>query len=337
MHEKSKLGSALDKVKITTLLIFLVSGILVSAGLFFLLNEVGQGIKPTFTISGVEPEINILDCLYFSVVTISSLGYGDYRPIGVGRILASLEVVYGLFFLAVIVSKLASERTSTITKLVYASDTQRRLLEFIESTKARNESMKEAIRNSDYFLVSEISLKNKTAFDIYKQFLEYHLQYGDIDSPWVMRQLSRLVKAVGDTVELANVIIGRMHTDTEIHQRIDNYLGKALILADYITKNYNSDRISNIRESIARQQEAFTKSTKACKEDFAKLRFTASVEITPSLLTRVMHSLPSRPWPPHVHKLVASELRIANSLAQRAITILMRAGHFPDPNSPPNP
>ena len=73
MHEKSKLGSALDKVKITTLLIFLVSGILVSAGLFFLLNEVGQGIKSTFTISGVEPEINILDCLYFSGVTMSSL------------------------------------------------------------------------------------------------------------------------------------------------------------------------------------------------------------------------------------------------------------------------
>src|ERR1019366_6870575 len=39
---------------------------------------------------------SFMDCLYFSVVTISSLGYGDLRPVGVGRLIATLEVSTGL-------------------------------------------------------------------------------------------------------------------------------------------------------------------------------------------------------------------------------------------------
>lgn len=336
MHDKSKLGSALDRVKISILSFLLVVGVLVPAAIFFLLTKIGQGITPTFTTTE-QTVISIWDCLYFSVVTISSLGYGDYRPIGAGRIVASLQVMYGLFLLAVIVSKLASERTSTIIKLVYASDTHRRLVEFIESAKARNDSLIEAVKNSDYFLVSKISLENKTAFDIYKQYLDYHLQYGDIDTPWVARQLSRLIKMVGDSAELANVIIGRMYTDAEIHQRIENYLNKAMVLAEYISSNYHSEKIASIHDFISDQKEAFKSSVESCDGDYAKLRSTAPVEITPALLKRVLHSVPPRPWPPQVHKLVAGELRIANSLAQRAITLLMKAGHFPAPKSEPEP
>lgn len=337
MHEKSKLGSALDKVKTSTLLGCLAAGFFISGVIFFFLSKLDQGIIPTFTLPENYSGVDFWDCLYFSVITISSLGYGDYRPIGAGRILASLEVIYGLFFLAIIVSKLASERISTITKLIYASDTQRRLLEFIESTKSRNENLTEAVKNSDYYLASDIAQKNKTAFDIYKQFIEYHLQYGDIATPWGAKQLSRLIKAVVESVELANVIIGKMYTDPEIHQRIENYCDKALTLADYIADNFGGDRISIIRESLKVQKQSFTSSIEMCNGDFAKLRFTAQVEITQALLTRVIHAVPQRPWPPQVHKLVASELRITNSLAQRAITQLMALGHFPARNAETGP
>ena len=48
--------------------------------------------------------------IYFSVVTISSLGYGDIYPVGISRILTSLEVLIGVAILGIIIAKLTSRR-----------------------------------------------------------------------------------------------------------------------------------------------------------------------------------------------------------------------------------
>jgi len=45
--------------------------------------------------------ISIWDSLFFSIVTIATLGYGDIRVVGVGRVIAGLEVVVGLMFVGV--------------------------------------------------------------------------------------------------------------------------------------------------------------------------------------------------------------------------------------------
>ena len=47
------------------------------------------------------------DFIYFSLVTIATLGYGDIAPVaGVARVLASLEAVVGQFFVAALVARL---------------------------------------------------------------------------------------------------------------------------------------------------------------------------------------------------------------------------------------
>jgi hypothetical protein len=58
-------------------------------------NEIDT--TPTFTRS-----------LYFSIVTEATLGYGDYRPTGLNRVVACLQVLAGYAFLGVAVSKLTS-------------------------------------------------------------------------------------------------------------------------------------------------------------------------------------------------------------------------------------
>jgi len=47
---------------------------------------------------------NFPDCLYFSLITFTTLGYGDFRPLeGVGRILAGSEAFIGAFMMALFV------------------------------------------------------------------------------------------------------------------------------------------------------------------------------------------------------------------------------------------
>lgn len=43
------------------------------------------------------------DCLYYSVVTFTTLGYGDFIPIGLSRLVAATEAFTGSFTIALFV------------------------------------------------------------------------------------------------------------------------------------------------------------------------------------------------------------------------------------------
>lgn len=51
-----------------------------------------------------EPTRDMVSCLYFSVVTFTTLGYGDYYPYGLGRPMAALEALTGYLILGTLVS-----------------------------------------------------------------------------------------------------------------------------------------------------------------------------------------------------------------------------------------
>lgn len=57
------------------------------------------------------------DCIYFSIVTITSLGYGDIQPMGYSRAIASMEVLCGLVLVGFAVGKLTSETGAKIRAL----------------------------------------------------------------------------------------------------------------------------------------------------------------------------------------------------------------------------
>ncbi|MDN6869875.1 potassium channel family protein, partial [Aeromonas caviae] len=47
--------------------------------------------------------IFLMECLYYSVVTFTTLGYGDFTPVGLSRIFAAFEAFTGSFTLALFV------------------------------------------------------------------------------------------------------------------------------------------------------------------------------------------------------------------------------------------
>lgn len=61
----------------------------------------------TKSVEGISGSMGFLDYEYFSVVTATTLGYGDYHPIGLGRVIASIEALFGMFMWAVFLTVFA--------------------------------------------------------------------------------------------------------------------------------------------------------------------------------------------------------------------------------------
>jgi hypothetical protein len=65
----------------------------------------------------------VLDSLYFSVVTLSTVGYGDFAPeTSAGKVFAMVYMFFGLSIVAAFVSMLAKERQAIHAQRVGNSD-----------------------------------------------------------------------------------------------------------------------------------------------------------------------------------------------------------------------
>jgi uncharacterized protein YjbI with pentapeptide repeats len=76
-----------------------------------LLQVATRGIQPS-ACSACEPVTDPLQLLYFSAVTFTTLGYGDYQPAGAGtQLIASVESVLGALLVALLVAVLGRRAT----------------------------------------------------------------------------------------------------------------------------------------------------------------------------------------------------------------------------------
>ena len=63
----------------------------------------------SFDLTGTGASVSWNDFLYFSLTTLTTLGYGDIRPVtAVARIWTSLEAVAGVLYIALLVARLIS-------------------------------------------------------------------------------------------------------------------------------------------------------------------------------------------------------------------------------------
>ena len=91
---------------------------------YTLLTPCGHGIGQT-----LDPpsDITFLTGIYFSIVTISSLGYGDMHPMGFSKILACIEVLLGLAAIGIMIAKVTSRRLENRVSHLFSSDVQKQL------------------------------------------------------------------------------------------------------------------------------------------------------------------------------------------------------------------
>ncbi|RLE37864.1 hypothetical protein DRJ17_05575 [Candidatus Woesearchaeota archaeon] len=87
----------------------------------------------------------LLNSIYFSFVTSTSLGYGDIAPLGIAKLLSVIEVISGLIIYGMIISKIVSVK-------------QEKMLEEIHSMSEKEQINR--LRSSFYLYRSEINKYN---------------------------------------------------------------------------------------------------------------------------------------------------------------------------------
>ncbi len=122
-----KLFRFIDRMSAIYLIVVFTALVLAFAFAYALLTPINHGIKPSDAETLWEALPN---SIYFSVITISSLGFGDFHPVGIAKILVCCQVLVGLLFLGIVVSKLVSSKSNYLLRRIYSSDMHLRLTTF---------------------------------------------------------------------------------------------------------------------------------------------------------------------------------------------------------------
>ena len=182
--------------------------IFVAAGLFYSGSGCGWGIEATFANPG---PVNFGDCLYFSIVTITTLGYGDYHPIGWGRAVAALEVFVGAGLIGVAISEIVSQEQSRLTRRLVRSQMNREVQDFrkqLASILERFRSLDQRCLASGQHPVSDPEFAEilRNASGLCKSIARYwrhEAQYPDLGVVLPTRATGRLT---GEILELLDAV-----------------------------------------------------------------------------------------------------------------------------------
>lgn len=138
-----------EKISILRYIVVFALAVIGFGFLYYLLTQCGHGIGQNHK---AFENATVFTGIYFSIVTISSLGYGDMHPMGVSKILACIEVLFGLVMIGIMIAKVTSYRVDRI----YSSYAQIRLENFAEGFNKSQRDFAEIMTNFEATRFEEI-------------------------------------------------------------------------------------------------------------------------------------------------------------------------------------
>jgi hypothetical protein len=320
--------------------------ILAASTIYFTLAPHGHSLA---TSSG-PLDASVPDALYFSIVTFTSLGYGDLSPQGFGRVVACIIVLCGLVSVALLVGKFASERQQALLRLIHTSDCQRRIDEFTAQLDNSTLKLAEAIEvlHCDGMLLASKDLAGQLeATTRYLIFNANQAGLMDFGNASTLRMLYRSLEKAQRTCiaahksPTANMIVaartlaisarlsGLMNLMSQFHRNADSNLPylKSMLLRmrrRFSAKQSPSDASPTNNEIIGI---AFR-----MKHEANALDQWTRTTLTPARLDAIWQASPSgepSTWPKSLNKMLAKDLSISNSLAQKCLDSLLACGRLP--------
>jgi hypothetical protein len=133
------------QIKLTKkLLTILIGMILFFSGAYYLL-----GLCDSFGLHGIylnKVAAEYHESLYFSIVTITTLGYGDFTPLGLSRLLAVIEALAGLFFAGYSIAQILSVKQDASIEYILKSQIIQNYTGLLENIRESKEAVTDSHR-----------------------------------------------------------------------------------------------------------------------------------------------------------------------------------------------
>jgi hypothetical protein len=241
---EAKLLYKVSKLSLKTLLVFLALT-LFGFSFLYLILDANNGLKST-----VHENISFGDCLYYSIITFTTLGYGDFYPVGLSKVLSAIEVVLGVAFFGMLVSKLTAAKSDYILHRLYSSEVQRRLLEFDTGINQFTESLKSGFQSNklnEEFVRTQLILPGNDNFYEkllslligMRKYIGYEVYYGEIFRDISRRSLYRVLNSSRNQLNLLNNL-SKKHdlslndgNKKRLERIVKSYFHSALIIKQY--------------------------------------------------------------------------------------------------------
>ena len=148
---KGRRGKFLRFVDKTSFSLLILCGLAAYVGVVLLVSFVEIGALNLFGLKWIEASdgrsVSAWDTIYFNFVTILTVGYGDFSPVGFGKVLSTIEALLGVGLFAGAISLLTvkalrpSADTIVFSKYAYyCLDEQRFMVIFLNTSVSRLEN-----------------------------------------------------------------------------------------------------------------------------------------------------------------------------------------------------
>lgn len=318
------------------------AGVLLLATVYFRWGPSGHTLKAT--------EKDLLEAAYFSFVTFTSLGYGDLSPIGFGRFVAMLVVLSGLVFIALLVGRFASERQQAVLLLLHTSDCQRRLNDFTSEIDRFSEDLEEAARAARTLQARSAAKSLTTRVEAASNYLVFNANQARLMAFGNESSLVALYTALAKVQRLCIDVHRTEKSDLLLSRRtrtLANRCEGLVKLMQLFHENAERQtsyvhalwrRVSAVRSAAKPEPSVLAQRVAAISTSMSErgdwLRAWVRSGYTPAVCEQVWSASPAGEpagWGADLHKRLAKELQISNSLAQKCLTKLRGEGRLPKP------
>jgi len=265
--------------------------------------------------------------LYFSVVSFTSLGYGDIYALHWGKAVVSAEVLLGLMLVAVFIGKIASERQNALLLLVYTSEQERRIRKFYKGVKGNNEKLAAAVHSKNLEQITAIAKECYGYFSSINGYLKVQSEQGDVAAFGNISSLRKLYNEfykfqlqAFDALKLFGL---PENTARTLGNLIAILSGKAGQMQPFHKKDKPAQ---NKLKMIRSNGERLSK----WNEDLANgtVVIYAETVMSPELVEKISQYMDGATYHKDTYKTIAAEMHISGKLAQKCLETLAERGEI---------